>query len=76
MKQFTTLIAKSDFNFKAEGAKGRLVRVKTGDRFLVTSPPHDNKDTVMIAREKGAQLNSGYCFSIDLVGQYFTIESR
>lgn len=74
MKQFTVLIALSDFNFKAEGAKGRPVRVKAADRFMVTSPQHANKDTVMIAREKGARLNSGYCFGLSLLDQYFSVE--
>jgi hypothetical protein len=73
MKQFTMVTAKSDFNFKAPGAKGRPVKVKTGDLFLVTSPQHMNKEAVMIDRKKQAHINSGYCFGLDTLMQYFSV---
>lgn len=76
MKQFSVLVAKSDFQFKAQGAKGRAVRVSTGDRFLITSPAHLNKETVLIAREKGARLNTGYCFAVDTLTDWFTAEQQ
>lgn len=72
MKQFSLLVAKSNFQFKAPGAKGRAVKVKTGDRFLVTSPAHSNKENVLIAREKSARLNDGYCFAVASLNDWFT----
>lgn len=76
MKQFSLLVAKSNFQFKAPGAKGRAVKVSTGDRFLVTSPLHSNNETVLIAREKGARLNDGYRFAVDTLANYFTPEKE
>lgn len=76
MKQFSVLVAKSEFQFKAQGAKGRAVKVSPGDRFLVTSPAHLNNETVLIAREKGARLNDGYCFAVDTLGNWFTVEQK
>ena len=73
MKQFTKLVAKSNFSFKALGAKGRAVCVKNGDHFLITSPQHTNKEVVMIDREKKAKINSGYCFSLEILEQYFIV---
>lgn len=76
MKQFSLLVAKSDFQFKAPGAKGRAVKVATGDRFLVTSPAHSNNETVLIAREKGARLNDGYRFAVASIPEWFTAEQE
>ncbi len=74
MKQFSLLLAKSNFQFKNPGAKGRAVKVAIGDRFLVTSPSHSNSESVLVAREKGARLNEGYRFAVASLSEWFTLE--
>lgn len=75
MNQFTTLTVKQAFSMKSEGAKGRAVQAKIGDRFVVTSPNYANKENAKIAREKGAILNVGYLFPISLISTYFEVEA-
>lgn len=75
MNQFTTLTVKQAFSMKSEGAKGRAVQAKVGDRFTITSPSYANKETVKVAREKGATLNVGYLFPMNLIETYFEVEA-
>jgi hypothetical protein len=75
MNQFTTLTVKQAFSMKSEGSRGRAVQAKIGDRFVVTSPSYDNKETAKIAREKGSMLNVGYLFPVSLIETYFEVEA-
>lgn len=73
MKQFTKLVAKQPFNFRNPGSRGREVKVKVGDSFLITSPTYLNKDTAMIDRAKKAHIGQGYLFSISTILDLFEV---
>jgi len=73
MKQFTELIAKRDFTMGFAGRK--QMKVKAGDLFLVTSPAHNNLQTVKIMRSKNARLNDGYCITLQQLNELFTVKS-
>lgn len=75
MKQFTTIIAKATFSLKREGQRGRTMIVKTGDRFVVTSPEYNNKEFAKIDREKIARLNIGHVLNLSDINNLFEVEA-
>lgn len=74
MKQGQTLIAKSDFGFRAK-AKGRAVQVRTGQRFWVTnSAICQAKDgVIMVDREGKGHISNGWAFTPSLIETYFEV---
>ena len=74
MKQGQTLIAKSDFGFRAT-AKGRAVRVRTGQRFWVTNSQicQDQDGVIVLAREGKGSISCGWPFSPSVIDAYFEV---
>jgi hypothetical protein len=75
IKQGADLVAKSGFQFKAPGARGRAVTVKPGQRFWVTNSDLDQKRSgqVMIDRAGRGCISHGYAFTPATLAQYFEV---
>ena len=74
MEQGAYLIAKQAFTMKNPGSRGRAVSVKIGDKFIVTSPLHMNKEFCMIDRASKAKINSGYMLKISDINNLFEVD--
>jgi len=74
MKQGQTLIAKTDFGFRAN-AKGRAVHVRTGQRFWVTNSQicQDQDGVIVLAREGKGSISCGWPFSPSVIDAYFEV---
>lgn len=72
MKQATILIAKQSFSMREQGARGRAVQVKQGDRFIVTTSAVWNlTHCPKIMRERNAMMGCGYNMDIGTINQLF-----
>ncbi len=75
IKQGATLTAKSGFQFKAAGARGKPVTVKPGQRFWVTNCGTDQQRSQMIVidREGRGVISHGYAFAPNTIEQLFEV---
>lgn len=72
LRQATTLIAKSNFQFRPPG--GRVVKVSKGDRFWITSTmlDQDRTGTVAVARDR-QNLHYDYRFKSEQIYELFEV---
>ncbi|GGG61026.1 hypothetical protein [Hymenobacter glacieicola] len=74
MKQGTYLIAKTGIEFSTPGARGRKVKIKQGQRMVVTSPGYRNTESVMVDKAGKGHIGSGYLLDLSAINEFFTIE--
>jgi hypothetical protein len=76
IRQGTVLVAKSDFQFKAPGSRGRSVVARTGDRFWVTNSMTDQMSSgvALIQREGRGHISTGYAFDLRQIHSFFEID--
>ena len=68
----TVLVAESPLEFKR--SSGRTLKVKTGDRFVVTGNALSQRyGHVLIARERGAHLGVGELISAEHAHSFFYV---
>lgn len=75
MRMFTILTVAKPFQMKREGARGRWVQARVGDKFVTTSVVYSNSTTVRIHRERGARIGLGCLFDLSAVSEYFVIDN-
>lgn len=74
MKHSSVLIAKQAFSMREQGARGRSVQVKPGDRFIVTTSEVWNLNHCpKIMRERGAMMGCGYSMDIETINSLFEV---
>ena len=75
LKQASTLVAKADFQFQPPN--GRVVKVRKGDRFWITSSSidQDKTGTVAIARER-QNMHYDYRFKPEQLTELFNVQEK